>query len=141
MYRHFPTKEALFGAIASDRLEHLAARAAELAETEEPGEAFFGYLGVLVEEGKSDQGLADALEGIGYDLAEAFPDAARHFMALLGDLLTRAQQAGAVRADLGAGDVKALLVGCQAMQRTARRTLAVVRDGLTPPGSRRAADD
>jgi len=59
-------------------------------------------------------------------------------MALLDDLLTRAQQAGAVRSDIGVKDVKALLVGCQAMQRfsddsgTAQRTLAIVRDGLTP---------
>ena len=136
VYRHFPTKEALFGAIASSRLQHLIDRAATLVEAEEPGPAFFTYLHELVEEGRSDQGLVDALAGIGFDIATAVPDAEQHFMALLEDLLTRAQRAGAVRSDIGVTDVKALLVGCQAMQRysdepgTARRTLAVVRDGL-----------
>jgi AcrR family transcriptional regulator len=136
VYRHFPTKEALFGAIASNRLQHLSDRAAALTETEEPGEAFFAYLEVLVEEGKSDQGLEEALAGIGFDLASSIPDAEQHFMTLLEDLLTCAQRAGAVRSDIGVKDVKALLVGCQAMQRSsddpaiAQRTLAVVRDGL-----------
>jgi AcrR family transcriptional regulator len=137
VYRHFPTKEALFEAIAADRLQHLSDQAAAFAEAEEPGEAFFGYLAVLVEEGKSDQGLVDALAGIGFDIASAIPDVEKQFMAVLEDLLTRAQRAGAVRADIGVRDVKALMVGCQAMQRysddpdTASRTLAVVRDGLT----------
>ncbi|MGH3780386.1 MAG: hypothetical protein ACRDRO_07095 [Pseudonocardiaceae bacterium] len=42
------------------------------------------------------------------------PDAERDFLAVLGGLLTRAQRAGAVRSDVDARDVKALLVGCQA---------------------------
>lgn len=141
VYRHFPNKEALFSAIASNRLQYLVDRAAALTEAKGPGEAFFAYLDVLVDEGKSDQGLVDALAGIGFDVAAAIPEAERRFMALLEDLLTRAQAAGTVRADIGVSDVKALLVGCQAMQRydgepgTALRTLRVVRDGLTPrPG-------
>ena len=65
------------------------------------------------------------------------PDAEKHFMELIEDLLTCAQRAGTVRSDIGVQDLKELLVGCQAMQRysgepaTARRALAVVRDGLT----------
>lgn len=137
VYRHFPTKAALFAAIAAYRLQQLNDRAAALTDTKEPGEAFFAYLDVLVDESKSDQGLADALAGTGIDITTAIPDAEQHFMALLGDLLTRAQQAGAVRSDIGVKDVKALLVGCQAIQRssdgpgTTQRALAVVRDGLT----------
>jgi AcrR family transcriptional regulator len=136
VYRHFPTKEALFAAIASDRVQHLIDRAAEFAEAQEPGEAFLSYLAVLIEEGKSDQGLVDALAGIGFDIAAAIPDFEKLFIDTLADLLTRAQRAGAVRPDIGVKDVKALMVGCQAMQRysdepgTAERTFAVVRDGL-----------
>ena len=144
VYRHFPTKEALFGAIASDRLQHLVDRAAAFTDTKEPGDAFFAYLDLLVEEGRSDQGLMDALAGIGFDLAASVPDAVQRFMARRADLLTRAQRAGAVRSDIRPADVKALLVGCQAVQRsshdpaTARRALAVVRDGLAPrPGPAR----
>jgi AcrR family transcriptional regulator len=137
VYRHFPTKEALFEAIATNRLQHLIDCAAAFADTEDPGHAFFAYLAALVEEGKADQGLMEALAGIGYDIATAIPDAEKRFIATLEDLLTRAQRAGAVRTDVGVKDVKALLIGCQAMQRysddpgTAARTLAVIRDGLS----------
>jgi AcrR family transcriptional regulator len=136
VYRHFPTKEALFEAIASNRLQHLIDSAAAFADTEDPGSAFFAYLALLIEEGKTDQGLVDALAGIGYDIAAAIPEAEKLFIETLEDLLTRAQRAGAVRPDIRVLDVKALMVGCQAMQRysddpgTAARTLAVVRDGL-----------
>ena len=145
VYRHFPTKEALFGAIASNRLQQLSDRAAAFTDAKEPGDAFFAYLDLLVDEGRSDQGLIDALAGVGFDLAASIPDAEQRFTALLDDLLTRAQRAGAVRSDIRPTDVKALLVGCQAMQRsspdpaTAQRAFAVVRDGLAPrPGPARS---
>lgn len=137
IYRHFPTKEALFGAIAANRLHHLIERAAAFTETKEPGEAFFAYLDLLVEEGRSDQGLVGALAGVGFDLDTILADAVEQFMSLLEDLLAGAQEAGVVRADIDVRDVKALLVGCQAMQRSTdpagtARVLAVVRDGLAP---------
>ena len=135
VYRHFPTKEALFGAIASNRLHHLVDRASAFTKDKEPGEAFFAYLDLLVEEGDSDQGLVQALAGVGFDIETTFADAERQFMAVLEDLLTAAQGVGAVRSDVDVKDVKALLVGCQAMQRSSdkrgsTRALAVVRDGL-----------
>ena len=53
---------------------------------------------------------------------------------MLGDLLSAAQRAGAVRADVTVPEVKALLVGLQAMQAynadVAERVTAVVIDGL-----------
>lgn len=137
VYRHFPTKESLFAAIAENRLQHLVDRATALTETQEPGAAFFAYLDVLIEESRSDQGLVDALAGTGFDIAAAIPAAEQQFMGLLEDLLTRAQQAGTVRCDIGVREVKTLLVGCQAMQRygddpeSVQRALTVVRDGLT----------
>ena len=139
VYRHFPTKESLFEAIASDRLQHLIDSAAAFADTEDPGAAFFAYLALLIDEGKADLGLVEALAGIGYDIAAAIPDAEKLFLDTLEGLLTRAQRAGAVRPDVEVYDVKVLMMGCQAMQRysadpaTAQRTLAVVRDGLVGP--------
>jgi len=137
VYRHFPTKEALFQAIVASRLQRLIDYAKELTDAGESGEAFFAFLAFLVEEGKEDQGLVDALAGIGFDIAAAMPGAERDFLAVLDNLLTRAQLAGAVRMDVDVRDIKTLLVGCQAMQRyggdaeLTRRMLAVVRGGLT----------
>jgi AcrR family transcriptional regulator len=138
VYRHFPTKELLFQAIVADRVHRLCDHAAKLATAHDPGKAFFAFLATMIEEGARDQGLVEALAGIGFDIAEAEPDAERMFMDALGTLLERAQRAGAVRADVDVKDVKTLLVGCQAMQRyggeqqLSQRVLAVVRDGLTP---------
>ena len=42
VYRHFPTKEALFEAIVLDRIERLTALA-ESAPGADPGEAFFDF--------------------------------------------------------------------------------------------------
>jgi AcrR family transcriptional regulator len=136
VYRHFPTKEALFQAIVADRIDQLADHARALSDEREPGEALFAYLATLAAQGATDQGLVEALAGVGFDLAEAAPDAEERFMEVLGGLLDRAQQAGAVRADIGLADLKTLLVGCQAMQRyssdpaTTRRVLTVIRAGL-----------
>jgi len=94
----------------------------------------------MVEEGATDQGLVDALAGIGFDIAKAAPDAEQSFMDALAELLARAQQAGSVRSDIDAQDVKTLLVGCQAMQRYSgdshqtRRMVQIVTDGLTSAG-------
>ena len=44
------------------------------------------------------------------------PEAEGDFLGLLGDLLRAAQNAGTVRRDVDVPDVKAILVGCQAMQ-------------------------
>lgn len=137
VYRHFPTKEALFAAIAADRIGQLVDTARALADAHDAGEAFFGFLFDVVREGRRDQGLVDALAGSGFDLAAVVPDAEREFLGVLGGLLDRAQRAGAVRPDVTVRDVKTLLVGCQAMQRytgdaeLAGRLAAVVRDGLT----------
>src|SRR5690348_3459677 len=47
LYRHFPTRRALLEAAYVDRIESLAARAAELAERLPPGEALVEWLNEL----------------------------------------------------------------------------------------------
>jgi len=136
VYRHFPTKESLFQAIVANRIEQLVDRARALTDERDPGEALFAFLATLVAEGATDQGLVEALAGVGFDLADAAPAAEQRFMATLGDLLDQARQAGAVRTDVDLHDLKTLLVGCQAMQQyssdpqSTRRLLAIIRDGL-----------
>jgi hypothetical protein len=62
------------------------------------------------------------------------PDAEDAFLAVLGELLRAAQQAGTVRKDIGVREVKTILVGCQAMEAynsaLAERVTDVVVDGL-----------
>ena len=141
VYRHFPTKEALFAAIAADRVAEHVAHARELAEQLPPGPAFFAFLDWTAGQAGADQGLMEALAGTGFDLATVVPEAERDWLAAFEDLLTAAQRAGSVRADLDIADVKALLLGYQAMLRyradpaaTARLT-AMIHAGLQPPAS------
>src|SRR5580692_5476508 len=68
LYRHFPTKEALFLAIVVDRMERLVADAHALGRAADPGEAFFGFLARVVREGSAKKDFMDALSGAGPDL-------------------------------------------------------------------------
>ncbi|MDF2826649.1 MAG: transcriptional regulator, TetR family, partial [Mycobacterium sp.] len=116
VYRHFPTKEALFGAVFDDRIQRIGDHARDLLQSEGPGQALFAFLRDMVRTGATDQGLVDALAGYGIDLEAAAPGAEATFLGMLGELLAAAQQAGTVRSDVGVMEVKALLVVCKAAQ-------------------------
>jgi hypothetical protein len=90
----------------------------------------FTFLRSMVLEWSTNRGLADALAGAGIDLT----DVEQAVLAVRGELLRAAQKAGSVRPDVGVAEVKALMVGCQAIQtynaELAERTVNVVLDGL-----------
>lgn len=135
IYRHFPTKEALYTAVVEHRLNEMIARGRDLLESGDPGAALFDFLREMVLEwGASDHVLVDALAGRGVDVHTVAPDADRAARALLGEMLAAGQQAGTVRADLGVPELKAILAGCQAIGAydgaVAARATAVVMDGL-----------
>jgi AcrR family transcriptional regulator len=135
VYRHFPTKEALFAAVIEDRMQHIVDDGYALLKSEGPGEALFTYLrSIVLQWGATDRGLVDALAGLGIDIPSVAPDAEDAFLAVLGDLLRAAQEAGTARQDIGVREVKSILVGCQAMEAynsaLADRVTDVVDDGL-----------
>jgi AcrR family transcriptional regulator len=135
VYRHFPTKEALFAAVTENRLLQLVDEGYALLKSDGPGEALFSYLrSIVLQWGAADRGLVDALAGLGIDIAAVAPEAEEALLAVLGDLLGAAQQAGTARRDIGVREVKAILVGCQAMEaynsELAERLTDIVVDGL-----------
>jgi len=135
VYRHFPTKEDLFRAVIEDRISRIVDDGRALLASGDPGEALFTFLrSMVLDWGATDQGLVDALAGVGVDINAAAPDAEEALLGLLGDLLRAAQKAGTVRGDLDVPDVKALMVGAQAMQgyrrEAAERLTEVFLDGL-----------
>jgi AcrR family transcriptional regulator len=138
VYRHFPTKEHLVRAVVKHRLQRIVDDGYALLNSDEPGEALFTFLrSMVLRWGATDRGLVDALAGFEIDVESAAPDADQAFRALLGELLRAAQKAGTARRDVGVPEVKALLVGCQAMQsynaELAERVTTVVVDGLRTP--------
>ncbi|MER6277932.1 TetR/AcrR family transcriptional regulator [Streptomyces sp. NPDC059688] len=111
LFRHFPTKEALLEAVMVRRLETMAARTEQLTTGSAPAEAFFDCFRLLVEQsvGKSD--FVEALAAAGVDVRSALRESSTAIRDQLGDLLTGAQRAGAVRPELGLPELLALLAG------------------------------
>lgn len=137
VYRHFPTKEDLFAAVIADRMQQIIASGRALLDDSGPGEALFAFLRLVVLEcGATDRGLVEALAGSGIDIETAAPNSEGAFRGLLGELLSAAQAAGTVRADVDVPAIKVLMVGCQAMEsysaELAERVTGVVFDGLRP---------
>ncbi|MFB4281677.1 MULTISPECIES: SbtR family transcriptional regulator [unclassified Nonomuraea] len=115
----------------------LADRAGELASAADPGAAFFAYFTTIVEDSTVKKVLVDAPATAGIDAKAGTPD----IRGAIEALLVRAQEAGAVRADVGMEELLALLSGtCLAAQQNnwdeglRTRTLGVVFDGLRPSG-------
>ncbi|HTB74709.1 MAG TPA: helix-turn-helix domain-containing protein [Polyangiaceae bacterium] len=137
LYRHFPTKEALYAAVVLTRLENAAAEARDLAKAPDPEAAFFRFLGLLVQEGSAKKDLAEALATSGPQVKESIVGAKKELGTALGKLLARAQRAGAVRRDATVADVFALIhgpfaaMGPQGADPAARQRLfGIVCDGL-----------
>jgi AcrR family transcriptional regulator len=135
VYRHFPTKEALFEAVSVANIEELAADARARAESTDPDLAFAGFLDRVAEQALTKRDLPDALGGAGADAVAA---AVADMHDALGVLLAKAQEAGGVRGDVSVRDLIALLKGLLHAVRgdqdpdLGRRLLAVIRDGLRP---------
>jgi AcrR family transcriptional regulator len=128
VYRHFPTKEALFQAVVTARLEDLVAEAQSLADAEDAGAALRAFLGRLRQEAATKGDTSDAIAVPGPLQAEL-----RGAMTVL---LARAQESGAVRPDLGVDDLLAMLKGLIVAVRDdptpqrVERVFAVLVDGL-----------
>ncbi|MQA03205.1 MAG: TetR family transcriptional regulator [Streptosporangiales bacterium] len=136
VYRHFPTKEALFEAVVQHRVEQLIEDAKQRARGDDPGEAFFGFLGRLADTAAAKKDLTDALAGAGVATDSNIAAATQEMQGALGVLLDRAQRAGAVRKDVTGEHLVALLKGALvAVQHgddpdLGARVFAVLTDGL-----------
>lgn len=134
VHRNFPTKDALFAAVIADRLRDLASTARDLAGAADPGAAFFGFFDRLASQGRQNLALTAALTDAAL-AGETVRDAGHDLEAALAVLLDRAQRAGAVRQDLGAVELHAVIAGALVMEQrlpaaSQGRGLAIVAAGL-----------
>jgi AcrR family transcriptional regulator len=135
LYRHFPTRPALLEAVYLDEVEQICRSADDFAAME-PWDALTSWLRRYADFAATKRALFDELlPYIGQD-AEVF-QSCKSAIRTTGDaLLHRAQEAGAVRPDVGFMDV-ARMVGGIATIRAAEpaeieRILEVALDGLRP---------
>jgi AcrR family transcriptional regulator len=148
VYRHFPTKEALFEAIVVGNIEELTAQAHSLAGARDAGAAFFAFFARMVEHGAVNRAFTGALTQTGADLQSVAGRASRDLLDAPTALLARAQQTGAVRQDVTALQVKALLIGVFAgsdwlggTEEDRRHLVEVISDGLRRLGASEEEQD
>jgi len=135
VFRRFPTKDALRAAVIRLRLEEMLARAGELASREDAGAALEELVWLSAEFCRRDRALFEGLErcedagvsGIKAELHET-----------VNALIRRARRQGAIRRELDARDIGALVgAAVQASLHAERpdqwrRYVRVLVEGLRP---------
>ena len=142
LYRRFPTKEELLGAVVRDRIDALIEHVERVIVADDPWDAFAAAMEVVAERVGRDRAV--------YDLLQAQPrlrselgEERKRLRAVLGAVLARAQAAGVVRDDVVAADLPSLAavavrLPAWRLERQPglwKRYLGVVLDGLRPDGA------
>jgi AcrR family transcriptional regulator len=137
LYRHFPTKEALFEAIVLTRIDGLIATATTYATAADPGQALFAFLREFAREASAKRDLFEALGAAGIDIKSHCHDEMEQLEIGVQVLLERAVASGGVRGDVTTKEVLGLVVGtCMATEPSGiasglcEQMLDVVCDGL-----------
>jgi AcrR family transcriptional regulator len=106
LYRHFPNRHALMSAVFEDAVNELLARARELLTAPEPCRALLTWLHEVVGHAAEYRGLSRALMSVSStDSASALARCGTPIREAGGALLLRAQESGAVRADVHVADL------------------------------------
>ncbi|KOV58713.1 TetR family transcriptional regulator [Streptomyces sp. NRRL WC-3618] len=105
LYRHFPNRHALLSAVFEDAVSDLLARSRELLTAPEPCTALVTWLREIVTHAGEYRGLARALMSASHDADSALARCSNPMREAGAALLTRAQQAGTLRADVAIGDL------------------------------------
>lgn len=139
IYRHFPTREALYEAVYRREVEQLGELAEQLKSEAPPVDGLRRWLSANVEFVATKKGMAAALALA----AHASPELHSHTFARLtravGTLLDRAVAVGEIRADVGPEDLLRALVGMcylhdqPGWQSSVLRLMNVFVDGLRVP--------
>jgi AcrR family transcriptional regulator len=142
LHRHFPSRQALLDAVFHERIEGICAQARELAEADDPGRALAEWLRALAAYGATTRGLAASMLAGG--LAVPSNSGCEKMLAHAGgELLDRAQAAGAVRSDVAIVDllmlVNAVSLATEGFPGAAARLAALAIAGIYPRAEGTAA--
>jgi AcrR family transcriptional regulator len=118
LYRHFPTREALYEAVYRREVDQLVELAKRLEAKMAPIEALRHWLQAGVEFMATKKGMAAALAMAAHGSSELVAYSLDQLTRALGKLLQRAAAAGEIRADIDPEDLLRTLVGmCYAHDR------------------------
>jgi AcrR family transcriptional regulator len=136
LYRHFPTREALFEAVYRHEVDHLGDLAEQLASEAEPTEALRKWLHANVRLVATKKGMIAALQEAAQASTELRAYSLKRLTDAIGLLLNRAIAAGELRADVTPDELLRTLLGIFYSQGTndwqpsALRLVDVFVDGL-----------
>jgi AcrR family transcriptional regulator len=136
LYRHFPTREALYEAVYRREVEQLGELAEELKGEAAPVEALRRWLRSNVEFVATKKGMATALALAAGPPSELTAFSFERLTKAIGMLLERAVAAGEARADITPEDLLRTMVGMCMLhdqpgwQASVVRMLDVLVDGL-----------
>ena len=140
LYRHFPTREALFEAVYRHEVDHLGDLADQLAQDGHPTEALRKWLHANVRLVAAKKGMIEALQPAAHGSSELKAYSFERLTRAIALLLERAIAADEVRADVTADDLLRTLFGIfysqgsSDWQPIALRLVDVFVDGLRKRG-------
>jgi AcrR family transcriptional regulator len=115
VYRHFPTKDVLMAELVRQKFEQFADAAREaLGRDGEPFSVFTDMLRRTAEICACDATMQHALTTVDANVWNAARAEQEELAALNGELIARAQLAGAMRSDITATDIGMLMCGVSA---------------------------
>lgn len=136
LYRHFPTREALFDAVYRHEVDLLGDLAEQLARDEQPVEALRKWWQANVRLAATKKGMIEGLQLAAHGSSELKAYSFERLTAAIARLLDRAVAAGEVRDDVSAEDLLRTLVsilysqGSGDWQLRASRLVDIFIDGL-----------
>jgi AcrR family transcriptional regulator len=136
LYRHFPTREALFEAVYRREVQQLADLAKRLKGEAEPIEALRKWMRSCVKFVATKKGMSAALAFAVAKDSDLFSYSSDLLTRAVGELLTRAGAAGEIRNDISPEDLLRALVGMcythdqPGWQKNVLRLVDVFIDGL-----------
>ena len=136
LYRHFPTREALFEAVYRREVQQLADLAEQLKQEADPVEALRHWMRSNVRFVATKKGMSAALALAAYKNPELYSYSFDRLTQAVRGLLDRAIATGEIRADISPEDLLRALVGMCYMhdqpgwQTSVLRLVDVFIDGL-----------
>jgi AcrR family transcriptional regulator len=141
VYRHFPTKDQLIAAIASQHFDRMAEKGREDLELADPWEGISDFIRFAIQIQADDRGLCEIMSS----RPELMDTAARAagLPELCDKLVKRAQQSGQLRSDLDWEDVPMIACGIGHITQGGPppsvgrwpRLVELILDGLRAPAS------
>jgi len=137
LYRHFPTREDLVDAVLEDALDEFVVAAEDALREPDAWDGFVRFMEHALVLNARNRGVRDVIETQAHGRERAAAMRAR-LRPLLVELIERAQEQGALRADFAPQDVSLVLWSCDRVIELAgevapnvwRRQLGFLLDGL-----------